>query len=162
MSFTSESLIVEENCRWQIRPIGLSMNTTRFGRTGSLLWISVFDHLGTDANGYYGCGPGYAEADYTYNANGQMASYGTSLTQWGYPAGQPNSQVVVAGPVYTYGYDSMARPASLRDDSGSTWVQNGQYDFAGRIASLQTYWTSDLYTGQPDYTVQTMTWNANG
>jgi hypothetical protein len=74
---------------------------------------------GTDDNGWYGCGPGYVEADYTYNANGQMASYGTSLTQWGYPGccSQPNSQVVVAGPVYTYTYDSMARPVSLRDNT---------------------------------------------
>jgi hypothetical protein len=74
---------------------------------------------GTDPNGDYGCGPGYVEADYTYNANGQMASYGTSLTQWGYPGccSQPNSQVVVAGPVYTYTYDSMARPVSLRDNT---------------------------------------------
>jgi hypothetical protein len=52
---------------------------------------------GTDPNGDYGCGPGYVEADYTYNANGQMASYGTSFTQWA-PT-RPISDVVIAGTV---------------------------------------------------------------
>jgi YD repeat-containing protein len=41
-------------------------------------------------------------------------------------------------------------------------VQNGQYDLAGRMSSLQTFKGDNFNGPSPEYTTQTMTWNVNG
>ena len=109
---------------------------------------------GNDSNGNYVCGNGFVEADYTYNSAGQVATYSSYTEHGGLPWN------TWAGPtVYTYAYDGMGRAASLTDNSGqlngtgqnTQWVQNGTYDFAGRMTSLQML-------GQ----TKTQTWNVNG
>jgi hypothetical protein len=85
---------------------------------------------GYDGSGNFGCGDATMKASYSYDAAGRMASYGTATPS---ANGSPS-------PVYTYGYDGMGRPVSLTDNAGAlyptasngVWVQNVQYDFAGR------------------------------
>ena len=111
----------------------------------------------------YGCSPAYVEADYTYNSGGQVATYGMARN---------SSSTLPTDPTYTYAYDAMGRPTTLTDDQSglsgggtpnTVWAKNAQYDFAGRMTSLQTY-GGIYYTGtyQPAYETETSTWNVNG
>ena len=94
---------------------------------------------GVDIDGVTASGTAYVEADYSYDSAGRSTSYGVS-----YPiiSGAPQYGPPVT---YTYGLDSMGRPVSLSDNSGAwnnpgtdtTWVQNVQYDYAGRQTSIQ-------------------------
>jgi len=81
--------------------------------------------------------------NYEYDISGR-------LTYMGYPA--PGLVEL------SYGYDGMGRPNSL-SVPGATgyWVQNAQYDVAGRMNSMQ-------YAAVPGgaYTLETMTYNVNG
>ena len=110
------------------------------------------------------CSTVYQKADYTYDSAGRTATYGISgsLTN--------TSQAPPVPIVYTYGYDSMGRPATLTDNFGQwatggqniIWAKNGQYDFAGRMTSLQTLSAVYYPLFQTTYTTQQMTWNVNG
>ena len=112
------------------------------------------------------------EVDYAYDSAGRVSStkYPMALPfpeQFGQPRG------VGLGPItFTYGYDAMGRPASLTDNSGLTsgqgpgsppinWVQNVQYDYAGRRTSMQ-YLDYVDYNGSSAYAQETMSYNANG
>lgn len=107
------------------------------------------------------------EVDYTYDTAGRTAttSYPMQLT-----GGVPVT--------LTYGYDSMGRPNALTDLSGATgagygwpsgtpinWAQNVQYDYAGRMSSMQ-YFTgfSSAFTGSwyPTWSQESMSYNVNG
>ena len=65
---------------------------------------------------------------------------------------------------FTYIYDGMGRPISLTDDgaqgnlSPTTWVQNVQYDFAGRMYT----WQHMLNTNTGAYTTEAVGYNASG
>jgi RHS repeat-associated protein len=62
---------------------------------------------------------------------------------------------------FTSGYDGMGRPISLtgiESPSALTWVQNVQYDFAGRRSSMQ-YLVSPTSAG---YTTEAKGYNTNG
>ena len=118
---------------------------------------------GTGDGVAYGCSPAYVEADYTYNSAGQVATYGMARN---------SSSTLPTDPTYTYVYDAMGRPTTLTDDQSglsgggtpnTVWAKNAQYDFAGRMTSLQTY-GGIYYTGiyQPAYETETSTWNVNG
>ena len=118
---------------------------------------------GTDDGVAYGCSPAYVEADYTYNSGGQVATYGMARN---------SLSTLPTDPTYTYAYDAMGRPTTLTDDQSglsgggtpnTVWAKNAQYDFAGRMTSLQTY-GGIYYTGtyQPAYETETSTWNVNG
>ena len=110
------------------------------------------------------CSTVYQKADYTYDSAGRTATYGISgsLTN--------TSQAPPVPIVYTYGYDSMGRPATLTDNFAQwatggqniIWAKNGQYDFAGRMTSLQTLSAVYYPLFQTTYTTQQMTWNVNG
>jgi len=108
-----------------------------------------------------GCSTGYAEADYTYNSAGQVASYGTQSSTPGTYTGSPSPETI-----YSYRYDGMGRPLSLTDNvtvdiSGQSvpWAQGAQYDFAGWMVGLQTgTWDN----GYVVYTTEARTYNVNG
>ncbi len=116
------------------------------------------------------------EVDYTYDNTGR-----TATTK--YPMAAPSSWYnngpggEALGPItLTYGYDSMGRPASLTDNSGATgaswgqtsspvdWVQNVQYDYAGRMTSMQAVVGSDYNSGSyvTSWATRTMAYNVNG
>ena len=111
----------------------------------------------------YGCSPAYVEADYVYNSAGQVATYGMARN---------SSAMLPTDPTYTYVYDAMGRPTTLTDnrlflsdgyEPNTVWAKNAQYDFAGRMTSLQTF--SGLQYGGtwlPSYDTETSTWNVNG
>ncbi len=82
------------------------------------------------------------DVSYTYRADGQVNTleYLKSVDNLGTPT--PTYTNVR----YTYGYDSMGRASTLRDNSptdmhptGSVWVDTTQYDFAGRLTILSGY-----------------------
>jgi RHS repeat-associated protein len=96
-------------------------------------------------------GAGAVTASYTYDSAGRTV---TST----YP-------VAIAGvtqnDTFTSGYDGMGRPVSLTGNetpSALTWVQNVQYDFAGRRSSMQ-YLVSPTSSG---YTTEAKGYNTNG
>jgi RHS repeat-associated protein len=109
------------------------------------------------------------EVDYTYDNAGRTATTTYPMT---YGGSTPTSPVTL-----TYGYDSMGRPNALTDLSGVTgtgygwpsgtpvnWAQNAQYDYAGRMASMQYFTGFNYFSG---YLVQTwsqksMGYNVNG
>ena len=58
----------------------------------------------------------------------------------------------------------MGRPVSLSDSVSTTWVQNVQYDLAGRMNGMQ-YFAGPYSTNNvlvPIYTQETMSYNVNG
>ena len=113
---------------------------------------------GYDEDGNYACPVAPLEVDYTYDTMGQVASYGG----------------------HVYGSDGMGRHVSLGYQQApncqypygtiNNQVQNGQYDFAGRLTSLQYQYVSGDYSTSCDsgseidlsYTYQTesRTYNA--
>ena len=117
------------------------------------------------------------EADYTYDNAGRTATTTYPMAEPFSPTG-PNTYyygATPAGITLTYGYDSMGRPNSLTDASGATgaawgatgpvnWVQNVQYDYAGRLNSMQYMIApSYSYSGYvPAWTQETMGYNVNG
>jgi len=128
---------------------------------------TVYAVRGGEAN--YGCSTGYMEADYTYNSAGQVASYGTyspTLLNYFQIAGEapPVEQI------FTYGYDGMGRPVSLTDNSGQwnstgqnySWVNNVQYDYAGRRSSFQSLPAALYGSTWGNYQTETETYNVNG
>jgi RHS repeat-associated protein len=87
-------------------------------------------------------------ASYTYD------SAGRTLTRT-YPMAIGGSTV---SDTFTSAFDGMGRPVSLtgsESPSPLTWAQNAQYDFAGRLNSLQ-------YLAGSGYTTETKGFNANG
>ena len=93
---------------------------------------------------------------YTYGSAGQVSSmsYGTQANGTGSPGTT----------TFTYGYDAMDRPVSLSDSTGKTWVENVQYDYVGRLDSMD-YFAGSYNTGSglvPLYTQETMSYNVNG
>ena len=102
------------------------------------------------------------EVDYAYDQAGRAASvtYPFSLGLGGGPH------------TLSYAYDSMGRPTSLtdsQDDTGAgmptALVQDVQYDFAGRLASLQQFISVDSYQAPiyvNDYARETRSYNNNG
>jgi YD repeat-containing protein len=121
--------------------------------------------------GVWNSGNASLEVDYAYDSAGRVSStkYPMALPfpEFGQPGG------VGLGPIaFTYGSDAMGRPASLTDNSGLTsgqgpgsppinWVQNVQYDYAGRRTSMQ-YLDYVDYNGSSAYAQETMSYNANG
>ena len=107
----------------------------------------------------------YANFDvsYTYDQVGRQAT-----------VTYPGPQTWPAPPVtYTYTYDSMGRPSYLTDNTAPysqtglniVWVQNVQYDFAGRLTSWQRYngTYDDYYYNPVDTSVkEARQYNANG
>ncbi len=113
------------------------------------------------------------EVDYAYDNAGRT----TTTT---YPMAEPFSPLspnmyyyggMPAGITLTYGYDSMGRPNSLTDASGATgaswglsgpinWVQNVQYDFAGRMNSMQ--YVTHMSPSGAALIQKTMGYNVNG
>jgi RHS repeat-associated protein len=99
------------------------------------------------------------EVDYSYDQVGRTAS-----VTYPFRTGAPHT--------FSYGYDSMGRPTSLtdsQDDTGAgvptAMMQNVQYDFAGRLTSLQQYEGVDnVYSSAyiNDYAQETRTYNVNG
>ncbi len=86
--------------------------------------------------------------------------------------------MVQALPTYRSTYDPMGRPTTLADNQPSTgdggtpntvWAKNAQFDFAGRMTSLQTFgglnYLGSYPNGYPDYAsvyeTETSTWNVN-
>ena len=125
--------------------------------------------------GYYGCPPSsvpytYTEA-YSYGAPGGITrkAFVVNTTGWSSAASMSMSYSYDSagrlstdapnGSTFTYSYDSMGRPVSLTDAYGTAWTQNGTYDLAGRLTSLQLY--KYLYAGSPVYTTETRSYNAN-
>jgi RHS repeat-associated protein len=139
-------------------------------------------------------GGGGASVSYTYNTAGQVSSVSYPVTgidphwNWGGDCDDsgdcdfPNQGVPYT---LTYGFDSMGRPNSLKDNyytsisyqdanyetpsqwpyNQTTWVQNVQYDLAGRLNSMQYLTTlSDNGNGvvTDTYTTQTKSYNTNG
>jgi RHS repeat-associated protein len=111
------------------------------------------------------------EVDYTYDSAGRTASTSYPMQYGGSMSGAPVT--------LTYGYDSMGRPNALTDLSGATgvawgwpsgtpvnWAQNVQYDYAGRMASMQYFAGFYYYTGLSAYiqtwTQESMSYNVNG
>jgi RHS repeat-associated protein len=84
------------------------------------------------------------DADYGYTLRGAMGSktLGTSAANNGSPTCSSCGWHVVPVTYYS-GFDGMGRPTSLTDTSptdsvngsGSTWVKDVQYDFAGRLTA---------------------------
>lgn len=131
--------------------------------------------------------------NYTYNTAGRIStvSYPVSLIDpnwyWGGCLGgqcyYPNYGVPYK---LTYGFDGMGRPNSLTDNyvtsisqyytdywypagwpssPTTTWVQNVQYDYAGRLASMQylTNLSDNGNGGVTDtYTTESRSYNTNG
>ena len=117
------------------------------GVTAKRLWMARgYSWNMNPGNNFAGSVQANVDVDYTYDNAGRTAT--TT-----YPMGAPLSQWQGANtlnPVtLTYGYDSMGRPSSLTDVSGATgyqwglngspinWVQNAQYDYVGRLSSMQ-------------------------
>ena len=113
------------------------------------------------------------EVDYTYDNAGRMATTTYPMT---YDFNTPTSPVTL-----TYGFDSMGRPNTVTDLSGATlsglgfgwpsgtpvnWAQNAQYDYAGRMVSMQyfTGYTPIPFSGAwvPTWSQESMGYNANG
>jgi RHS repeat-associated protein len=107
--------------------------------------------------------PATLDVYYTFNQAGQIATiaYPTTGSQYNQTTNTytPNT--------FTYAYDTMGRPNSLKVDStfanpysptGYNWVQNVTYDYAGRRSSLQ-YWDG-AWDGQ--YMAESKTWNGSG
>jgi len=83
----------------------------------------------TNVPGWYSSTTQSLSLSYSYDSAGQI------LTAE-YPQTNGNR-------TYTYGFDGMGRPVSMTDDdpaayggAGTAWVQNGQFDAAGRVTSL--------------------------
>ena len=132
-------------------------NLTNFAPAPEYVELFAFDVAGSVAT----------KAFTTQNANSLGSSVSVSYTRdsWGHilttsyptgPAGQTG--------IFTYTYDSMGRPNSLTDNGQVSpyenvvdWVQNAQYDYAGRLATLpfSTNLTSANLT-------ETRSWNVNG
>jgi RHS repeat-associated protein len=62
----------------------------------------------------------------------------------------------------------MGRPVSMADDdpysysgTGTTWAQNGTYDYAGRMTGIQIF-NAGSTAAYPAYSTQSMGYNANG
>jgi len=87
-----------------------------------------------------------ATMNYTYDSAGRLLTDAPSVATY--------------APTYTYSYDSMGRPVSMTDAYGTAWTQNGQYDLAGRLTSLDLY--KYLYGGLPAYTTESRSYNVNG
>jgi RHS repeat-associated protein len=107
--------------------------------------------------------PATLDVYYTFNQAGQIATttYPTTGSQYNQTtnAYTPNT--------FTYAYDTMGRPNSLKVDStfanpysptGYNWVQNVTYDYAGRRSSLQ-YWDGNW---DGSYMSESKTWNGSG
>ena len=77
-----------------------------------------------------------------------MYPVATPFAQSGAPAGNG---------YFSYTYDSMGRPVSLAGPNGN-WAQGAQYDYAGRLTSLQ--YMVGLPAGTPAYTTETMAYNS--
>ena len=82
------------------------------------------------------------EADYSYSSAGQV----TGLTLPSTLVRSGCCAWAIAPVTYSYGYDGMGRPDSMTDNNPTSlngystpWVQNVQYDFAGRLAGLQRF-----------------------
>jgi YD repeat-containing protein len=108
---------------------------------------------------------GDQEVDYTYDQVGRVA---TMAYPWWSTASTSTPNVP-----FTYSYDTMGRPASLTDPNGFsepsggwpvTWVQNVQYDLAGRMASMQYQTDTPTYyqDSGPVYATKAMSYNVNG
>ena len=96
--------------------------------------------------------------NYTYDTEGKVTSvsYPGSTSATGV---SPYSSV--GWFTLNYGFDNMGRPVSLTDNYPSspiTWAQNVQYDYAGRMTSLE-YLNS--LSGNT-YTTKTTSYNVNG
>ena len=131
--------------------------------TAKRLW-SARGYSGNPANNFFGMNTANVDVDYTHDTshnNGQITQVQDQLS----------------GETTVYTYDSMGRPSSLTDASGATgwgwgWpsssplnlAQNTQYDYAGRMTSLQ-YMIAPNYVYPnyvPAWTQQTMSYNVNG
>jgi hypothetical protein len=142
------------------------------GVTAKRLWMARGPgYIGNPGNGFQSMSQANVEVDYTYDSAGRTAT--TT-----YPMASPFSQSSYSlGPVtFTNGYDSMGRPNSLTDPNGTSgaawfqtsgpvnWAQNVQYDYAGRLSSMQyingvSYWGGNT---SPSWTQETMSYNVNG
>ena len=131
-----------------------------------------------------GAGTSDLQVNYGYNDRGQVSSVY-------YPFNYPDANGINSPTtMFTYGFDGMGRPNSLTDNGGTSmelfdqtgiyafipynanWVQNVQYDVAGRMTSMQylksitdsgyNAWTG----GEPGisfaYNTETRSYNANG
>jgi len=104
--------------------------------------------------GWFGTLQAPIGVDYTYDSAGRAAT------------------TRISGITYSNTYDGMGRLVSLADDRfaawslpGVQWVQDGQYDAAGRMTSMQLFTGSSVYSPPSDWSAQktqTMTYNANG
>jgi len=121
-------------------------------------------------------GWGDVEADYSYSSSGQV----TSMTLPSTLVRSGCCAWAIAPVTYSYGYDGMGRPDSMTDNNPNSlngystpWVQNVQYDFAGRLAGLQRFIGTGAYFGGSGfgvsgwtapvnlYTVETRGYNVN-
>ncbi len=110
------------------------------------------------------------QANYTYTGWGAVSSV-TLPTQSTYVESCTCNPSIV--PVtYSYGFDSAGRPTSLVDNNqnatngvGTTWVQNVQYDYAGRLTNWQRYagTFNDPYGNPVDTSsIETRAYNVSG
>jgi RHS repeat-associated protein len=95
-----------------------------------------------------------------------LYDYAERISSVIYPITTPfTSSGASLGNVYfTYGYDSLGRPATLSGPipGGNTanWVEGAQYDSVGRLTQLQ--YIAGASGGTPSYTTETTGYNSNG
>ena len=113
---------------------------------------------GVNQNNQPVSGPANVEVSYTYSSGGQVSStsYGTQVNTVGSPGTA----------TFSYGYDAMGRPVSMSDNVSTTWVQNAQYDLAGRMNEHAVFRGPVQFTNNvlcvPVYSQETMRYNVNG
>jgi YD repeat-containing protein len=140
-------------------------------------------------------GAGTLNAAWTYNTEGRVSSvtYPVSMIDPNWQGiccvSSGGMRVPAPGPItFTYGFDNMGRPSSMTDNYATsmimydlavganvpfdtTWVQNMQYDYAGRMSSLQYLksisdsgydYAGDEPSVSDSYTTETMSYNVNG
>jgi RHS repeat-associated protein len=132
------------------------------GVTGKTLALSRHT---VDDDGYYVTNNASVNIAYAYDSAGRVLS--TAYPTAGMPTGGGGGPVT-----FTYGYDTMGRPAALTDDqaastltgSNTNWVQNVAYDYAGRMTSWQRYMSTTSADCGDDYVnnavTESLTYNA--
>jgi RHS repeat-associated protein len=121
---------------------------------------------------------GTLEADYTFDAYGRVATLVNPANPLSYPTGSTDNY---GNPIYaqcslTFAYDVMGRPSTVGSSPyfpgdypeygcPGNWVQNVQYDYAGRQTSAQYMISGNVMAQQwPNtwYNTETRSYNVNG
>ena len=97
-----------------------------------------------DANGTE-TGTASVEADYTFDSSGRVSTLSNPANALQYQSGTDG----IGNPIYSpcllnFSYDSMGRPSGVTNGPGGTypcssypWVQGVQYDYSGRMTTMQ-------------------------